>query len=106
MLFYLFLTFSVFTLYYSNRYIIFFTLFPVLLSSFFYSLIMYYEIYCIRDDNYREIDYNCNIVKFFILNAPSYFSDKFIFMYSLVVLINIIYIILEGFITLFRICLC
>ena len=107
--------FSLFSLYYFmnvNRYFVFLTILPILISTIFYSLIMYYEFYCIYDYDYEydydydyknENNYNCSIVKSFILNAPSFFSDKFIIMYICILLLNVIYLILNGIILLFRI---
>ncbi len=89
-----------------NKYFIFLTILPILISTIFYSFIMYYEFYCIYDYDYdykNENNYNCSIVKSFILNAPSFFSDKFIIMYVCILLLNVIYIVLNGIILLFRI---
>ena len=49
--------------------IIFFTTFPILLLTIFYSLIMYYEYYCMED--YTDCNKDCNVIKSIILYYTS-----------------------------------
>ena len=50
----------------TNKYIIiFFITFPILLSTLIYSLIMYYEYYCMED--YTDYNQDCNVIKSIVL---------------------------------------
>jgi len=100
-----------FSLYYFmniNRYFAVLTIFPLFLSTIFYTLIMYYEFYCIGDYDRKHNDYiykdnyNCGITISFILNAPSFFSYKFINAYITLLFLQIIYLITHLIINLIR----